>query len=66
MLIRDKAVYVRDGRHNTTFLNCTQRVLQNVAAVGPELMDLFPIPEDGSVKGISRVSGHMNLLYHQV
>lgn len=48
------------------FVKRTQSVLKGVADVAPELANYFPVPEDGSVNGISRVSGYLNLLYHEV
>lgn len=48
------------------FVKRTQSVLKGVTYVASELTTYFPVPEDGSVNGISRVSGYLNLLYHEV
>ncbi|KAL3496051.1 hypothetical protein BJX62DRAFT_252420 [Aspergillus germanicus] len=58
-------LYRESGVLNSTFVKTTQEVLQGVANVASELRELFPVPEQGSMNGISRVSGYLNLLYHQ-
>ncbi|KAJ5602792.1 hypothetical protein N7537_005748 [Penicillium hordei] len=56
----------RDTRDmESTFVKSTQEVLQRVADVASELRENFPLPEQGALSGISRVSGYLNLLYHQ-
>ncbi|KAL4911718.1 fungal-specific transcription factor domain-containing protein [Aspergillus aurantiobrunneus] len=50
---------------NSTFVKAAQEVLHQVANVASELRQCFPVPEQESLSGISRVSGYMNLLYHQ-
>lgn len=61
------AIYGQDGRQTKTiFVKSTRRVLRSVADVASELTTYFPVPEDGSVNGISRVSGYLDLLYHEV
>lgn len=47
-------------------MKSTQEVLQRVADVASELRENFPVPDQGALSGISRVSGYLNLLYHQV
>ncbi|KAE8374679.1 hypothetical protein BDV26DRAFT_34367 [Aspergillus bertholletiae] len=63
-LVVDK-LYGQDSHVNAKFVRNAQKVLQSVAGVAPELTEYFPIPEDGSLNGISRDTGYMNLLYHQ-
>jgi len=58
------AIYGRQTK--AIFVKRTQSVLKGVADVASELTTYFPVPEDGSVNGISRVSGYLNLLYHEV
>jgi hypothetical protein len=59
-------VYGPNGRLSTSFLPSTRNVLRNIAIVGEELSQYYPLSFDGSMKGISRVSAHLNLSYHQV
>lgn len=62
-----KAALYRDaGEMESTFVKSTQEVLQRVADVACELRENFPVPDQGALSGISRVSGYLNLLYHQV
>ncbi|KAB8259358.1 hypothetical protein BDV32DRAFT_159295 [Aspergillus pseudonomiae] len=63
-IVVDK-LYGQDSHINAKFVRNAQKVLQSVAGVAPELTDHFPIPEEGSLNGISRDTGYMNLLYHQ-
>lgn len=66
----DSDIYVavyRENRHKgSAFVKNTQEVLQRVAKVAPDLHEYFPVPEQDAMDGISRVSGYMNLFYHQV
>lgn len=41
-------------------------MLRCVANLAPELAGYFPVPSEGSVNGISRIAGYMNLVYQQV
>ncbi|KAB8270034.1 fungal-specific transcription factor domain-containing protein [Aspergillus minisclerotigenes] len=58
-------LYRKDRQVDSNLVRSTQRVLRSVANVAPELTGYFPVPEKGSVNGISRVSGYLNLLYQQ-
>lgn len=60
------ALYRDTGDMESTFVKSTQEVLQRVADVASELRENFPVPDQGALSGISRVSGYLNLLYHQV
>lgn len=60
------ALYRDTGNMESTFVKSTQEVLQRVADVACELRENFPVPDQGALSGISRVSGYLNLLYHQV
>ncbi|PYI03707.1 Zn(II)2Cys6 transcription factor [Aspergillus sclerotiicarbonarius CBS 121057] len=51
------ALYQGNGDLNSTFVKATQEVLQRVANVASELREHFPVPEQESWSGISRVSG---------
>ncbi|KAK4866825.1 hypothetical protein LT330_007988 [Penicillium expansum] len=59
------ALYRDTGNMESTFVKSTQEVLQRVADVACELRENFPVPDQGALSGISRVSGYLNLLYHQ-
>ncbi|CAI7628261.1 unnamed protein product [Penicillium palitans] len=59
------ALYRDTGDMESTFVKSTQEVLQRVADVASELRENFPVPDQGALSGISRVSGYLNLLYHQ-
>lgn len=62
-------LYRNKGDLKSTFVKSTQDVLQRVAEVAEVAFDLnkyFPVPEHEAMSGISRVSGYLNLLYHQV
>ncbi|CAI7627330.1 unnamed protein product [Penicillium crustosum] len=59
------ALYRDAGEMESTFVKSTQEVLQRVADVACELRENFPVPDQGALSGISRVSGYLNLLYHQ-
>jgi hypothetical protein len=60
------ALYKDDGDPRSTFVRNTQEVLERVADVSSDLQKYFPVPEQEAMSGISRVSGYLNLLYHQV
>ncbi|KAL4794097.1 Zn(II)2Cys6 transcription factor [Aspergillus venezuelensis] len=65
LAIHSAALYRDHGHLNSTFVKATQEVLQRVANVASDLRQHFPVPEQESLGGISRVSGYLNLLYHQ-
>ncbi|CAG7983721.1 unnamed protein product [Penicillium salamii] len=58
-------LYRNKGDLKSTFVKSTQDVLQRVAEVAFDLNKYFPVPEHEAMSGISRVSGYLNLLYHQ-
>ncbi|CAG8299011.1 unnamed protein product [Penicillium salamii] len=58
-------LYRNKGDPKSTFVKSTQEVLQRVAEVASDLKKYFPVPEEEAMSGISRVSGYLNLLYHQ-
>lgn len=60
------ALYKGSENLNSSYVKTTQDVLQRVADVASDLREYFPVPEPESLNGISRVSGYLNLLYHQV
>lgn len=60
------AIYRENGDLNSTLVKATQDVLQQVADVASDLREKFPLPNQESRSGISRVSGYLHLLYHQV
>ncbi|OJJ59112.1 hypothetical protein ASPSYDRAFT_89830 [Aspergillus sydowii CBS 593.65] len=59
------ALYKGSENLNSSYVKTTQDVLQRVADVASGLREYFPVPEPESLNGISRVSGYLNLLYHQ-
>ncbi|KAL3436127.1 fungal-specific transcription factor domain-containing protein [Aspergillus tetrazonus] len=59
------ALYRESSDLNSTLVKNTQEVLQRLADVTSELREYFPVPDQESLSGISRVSGYLNLLYHQ-
>ncbi|KAL4929494.1 fungal specific transcription factor domain-containing protein [Aspergillus undulatus] len=51
----------RDTRElNSTLVKTAQEVLQRLAEAASELREHFPVPEQESLSGISRVSGYLN------
>lgn len=65
-LIPGIALYKGSENLNSSYVKTSQDVLQRVANVASDLREYFPVPEPESLNGISRVSGYLNLLYHQV
>ncbi|KAL4925240.1 Zn(II)2Cys6 transcription factor [Aspergillus undulatus] len=59
------ALYKDTRELNSTLVKTAQEVLQRLAEAASELREHFPVPEQESLSGISRVSGYLNLLYHQ-
>ncbi|KAL4772344.1 fungal-specific transcription factor domain-containing protein [Aspergillus nidulans var. acristatus] len=59
------ALYRESSDLNSTLVKTTQEILQRLADVALELREYFPVPDQESLSGISRVSGYLNLLYHQ-
>lgn len=60
------AVYGIEGQLDSRYLSATKLVLQSLANVASQLTDLFDIDSSGSTSGLSRVSAHLHLQYHQV
>lgn len=59
-------MYGADGRLNRKFLRSTKEILENIAAVADELQEAFPLGMDKTINTVSRTSGYLHLLYHQV
>lgn len=59
-------VYGTDGRLNKRFLIKTKEVLSGIADLTDELQQKFPMQANGPFSTISRTSGYLHLLYHQV
>ncbi|OAQ74575.1 protein phosphatase 2C [Purpureocillium lilacinum] len=58
-------VYGAEGRLRSSFLPCVHKVLERIASIASDLNACFPLSYDGSDGGISRVSSHLHLFYHQ-
>lgn len=61
-----EALYRKSDSLKFDLVKTTQDVLQSVATVAPDIRTYLPVPEPNAMSGISRVSGYINLLYHQV
>ncbi|KAI9897966.1 hypothetical protein N3K66_006326 [Trichothecium roseum] len=62
----NREVYGSDGRLNENFLESTKNVLAGLALLANELDEIFPLTlEKSGLRGISRVSAYLHLLYHQ-
>ncbi|KAL2814983.1 hypothetical protein BJX63DRAFT_391053 [Aspergillus granulosus] len=59
------ALYRENEHQTSTFVKSTQKVLASVANVAADLRKYFVVPEQDALNGISRVTGYINLLYHQ-
>ncbi|KAF4969352.1 hypothetical protein FSARC_3427 [Fusarium sarcochroum] len=59
------SVYRRDGSRNLSFISSTQKALRSVAGVSQDLATHFSLPSTGPGGGVSRISGHLNIFYHQ-
>jgi proline utilization trans-activator len=60
-------IYGPDGRLNKRFLENTRQVLKDIASIADEIHQAFPVRLDKRlINGISRVSAHIHLMYHQV
>lgn len=60
------AIYHGSHALGSNFVKITQDVLHDVANVASDLHNCLPVPERDSMNGISRLTGYMNLLYHEV
>lgn len=59
------AIYHGSYALGSNFVKITQDVLHDVANVASDLHNCLPVPESDSMNGISRLTGYMNLLYHE-
>ncbi|KAK7416873.1 hypothetical protein QQX98_004931 [Neonectria punicea] len=62
----NRGVYGADGRLNKRFLLSTKEVLSNIAGLADELQQTFPMQMDQTINSVSRTSGYLHLLYHQM
>jgi hypothetical protein len=61
------AVYGADGRLNRKFLLRTKAALASTTDLANDLRSSFDLKLDKStISGVSRMSAHLHLLYHQV
>lgn len=60
------AVYGKEGKIDRRYISATQAVLHDIAKVTEQLNTSFDLYENGSTRGISRISAHLHLLEHQV
>ncbi|KAE8154136.1 fungal-specific transcription factor domain-containing protein [Aspergillus avenaceus] len=59
-------VYGPDGRLNRRFLLKTKNALARTAELASELEKSYPLRlDESSISGVSRLSAHLHLLYHQ-
>jgi hypothetical protein len=62
-----QAVYGPDGRLNRRFLLKTKSALGSTIDLADEICKSFDLRlDEASVSGVSRLSAHLHLLYHQV
>lgn len=61
-----RGIYGANGRLHEKFLLSTKSVLASVAGLADELQKQFPLDIDNNVNGVTRTSGYLHLLYHQV
>lgn len=66
MLFHNAAIYGPDGRLSSNFLLRTKDTLASMADLPDELHEQFPIDLNNKKVGISRLSAHIHLLFHQV
>ncbi|RQM06503.1 hypothetical protein DH86_00003682 [Scytalidium sp. 3C] len=58
-------VYGEDGQLSKKFVSSTKFALKSIAAVTNQLQESYPLPKNGSLAGISRLSAYLHLLHHQ-
>ncbi|KAI0490064.1 hypothetical protein F4859DRAFT_501670 [Xylaria cf. heliscus] len=58
-------VYSADDQKDRKFLHNTKAALSDIAGVADELRHSFPVEGEKAGHGISRISAHLHLLYHQ-
>lgn len=60
-------MYGINGRLNQKFLSSTKTALENTANLDTSLLESHPLElDESSLSGVSRLSAHLHLLYHQV
>ncbi|KAL3296431.1 positive activator of transcription [Colletotrichum asianum] len=60
-----RSVYGIDGQLDSRYLSATKSLLQSIANVAGQLNELFDIDSSENTSGVSRVSAHLHLQYHQ-
>ncbi|KAI1366243.1 hypothetical protein F5Y08DRAFT_301652 [Xylaria arbuscula] len=58
-------VYGADGQTDRRFLQSMRAALSDIAGVIDELRHSFPVEREKPGQGLSRISAHLHLLYHQ-
>ncbi|KAF2193676.1 Zn(II)2Cys6 transcription factor [Zopfia rhizophila CBS 207.26] len=61
----NSTIYGMNGRLNKKFLISTKAALESIAGLADELRQSFPLLLDEPFGGVSRMSAHLHLLYHQ-
>ncbi|KID62566.1 Zn(II)2Cys6 transcription factor, partial [Metarhizium hybridum] len=61
----DRAIYGPDGRLSSNFLLRTKDTLASMAGLPDELHRQFPLDLNSKRVGVSRLSAHIHLLFHQ-
>ncbi|KAI9154892.1 hypothetical protein HJFPF1_07452 [Paramyrothecium foliicola] len=61
----NRSIYGADGRMDSSFLMRTKEALPGIAELTDTLQKDFPLTLDDAATGISRLSAHIHLLYHQ-
>ncbi|KAF4781920.1 hypothetical protein HER10_EVM0005103 [Colletotrichum scovillei] len=60
-----QTVYGIEGQLDSRYLGATKAVLQSIAGLATDLHGLFDIDSSENTSGVSRVSAHLHLQYHQ-
>ncbi|KAK1613493.1 fungal-specific transcription factor domain-containing protein [Colletotrichum phormii] len=60
-----QTVYGIEGQLDSRYLGATKSVLQSIAGLAADLHGLFDIDSGENTSGVSRVSAHLHLQYHQ-
>ncbi|KAL0782088.1 hypothetical protein CaCOL14_003423 [Colletotrichum acutatum] len=60
-----QTVYGIEGQLDSRYLGATKAVLQSIAGLATNLHDSFDIDSSENTSGVSRVSAHLHLQYHQ-
>lgn len=61
-----QGIYGANGRLSNKFLRSTKTILGKIAGLADKLQTEFSLVVDEAVNGLSRASGYLHLLYHQV